>query len=419
MQNWAGSYTYQAARVEQPTNAAEVAAIVRAADRVHAVGTRHCFNAIADAPGGVLISTERLTRVVSLDTAGPTPTVTIEPGVTYGQLGPVLHAAGWALPNLASLPHISVAGSVATATHGSGERLGCLSTSVSAMDLVTADGTTRTLHRGDADFAGAVVHLGVLGVVTRLTLDLVPAFDVAQTVYDGVPMAAFVEHVDAVVGSAYSVSAFTDWQSGTLTQVWMKSLVGTPHFDLRTLGGRPADGPRHPLEAKPGNLASGGRGTDAATAQHGVPGPRHERLPHFRPDFTPSSGAELQTEYFVPRGRAAEALAAVAELGDAIGPALQITEVRFVAADDLWMSMCYGRPSVGVHFTWRKEPAAVAALLPRIERALAPFDARPHWGKLFVEDGPLAERRDPAGLRFRELMRRYDPTSKFGSTYLR
>ncbi len=417
MQNWAETFTYRAARVERPTTADEVAAIVRAADTVHAIGTRHCFSHIADAPGGALISTGKMNRIVSIDTGGPSPTVTVEPGVTYGQLGPVLHAAGWALPNLASLPHISIGGSVATATHGSGETLGCLATHVSAIDLVTADGATRTLRRGDADFNGAVVHLGVLGVVTRLTLDLVPTFDIAQTVYDQVPMAAFAEQMDAIAASAYSVSGFTDWQNGRFTQVWMKSRVGVQQFDLRSIGGARADRQRHPLDGKSGNVASDGKGADACSVQLGVPGPWHERLPHFRMEFTPSSGAEIQSEYFVPRSRAGEALAAVAALGEAIGPVLQVSEVRFIAADELWMSMAYGRPSVGIHFTWRKEPAAVVALLPRIERALLPFDARPHRGKVYNESGPLAERRDEGGERFRALMRAWDPQGKFASAY--
>ncbi len=418
MQNWAGNYTYRAARVERPGTTDELAGLVGGAERVHAVGTRHCFNAVADSPGGTLISTERLTRIFPVDTTGPTPTVTIEPGVTYGQLGPVLHAAGWALPNLASLPHISVAGSVATATHGSGERLGCLATSVSVMDLVTADGTIRTIRRGEADFDGAVVHLGVLGAVARLTLDVVPTFEVEQTVYDHVPMAAFAEQMDDIVGGGYSVSGFTDWQGGRFNQVWMKCLAGRPHFDLEAIGGRRAGRQRHPLEGRAGNVASEGAGANACSVQMGVAGPWHERLPHFRMEFTPSSGEEIQTEYFVPRSRAAEALAAVAELRDVVGPVLQVSEVRFIAADDLWMSMAYGRPSVGLHFTWRKDPAGVAAVLPRLESALLPFDPRPHWGKVFVEDGPLARRSDAAAGRFVRLMRTLDPGSKFASRFV-
>ena len=167
-----------------------------------------------------------------------------------------------------------------------------------------------------------------------------------------------------------------------------------------------------------GNVASDGAGADACTQQLGVPGPWHERLPHFRAEFTPSSGQELQTEYLVPRDRAADALAAVADLRDVTGPVLQVSEVRLVAADDLWLSMAYGRPSVAIHFTWHKDPAGVAAVLPRLEAALAPFDARPHWGKLFVEHGPLAGPAHPRWADFDQLRRRLDPTGKFASAYV-
>ncbi len=417
-QNWAGNHTYRAARVERPTAAAAVADIVLAADRVHAVGTRHSFNAVADSPGGVLISTAGLDRIGSIDAAGDRPTVTVEPGVTYAQLGPVLHAAGWALPNLASLPHISVGGSVATGTHGSGQSVGCLSTQVARLTLVTADGATRTLGRGDADFAGAVVGLGTLGVVTSLSLDLVPTFDVAQTVYDAVPMNRFVADLDAIGGGTYSVSGFTDWQGDRFTQVWVKAVDGRAAPDLRQVGGTLADSPRHPLMGRAGNVASDGAGADACTQQLGVPGPWHERLPHFRAEFTPSSGQELQTEYLVPRDRAADALAAVAVLRDVVAPVLQVSEVRLVAADDLWLSMAHGRPSVAIHFTWHRDPAGVAAVLPRLEAALAPFDARPHWGKLFVEGGSLSGPRHPRWADFGQLRRRLDPAGKFASAYV-
>ena len=416
MRNWAGNHEYQAARVERPTTTAAVAEVVRAAGRVRAVGTRHCFNAVADVPGGVLISTAALDRILSLDV--DRRTVTVEPGVTYAQLGPVLHAAGWALANLASLPHISVAGSVATATHGSGQAIGCLSTQVSSVDLVMADGTTRTFGRGDADFAGVVVGLGSLGVVTALTLDLVPTFDIAQTVYDDVPMGPYLADLDAIGGGTYSVSGFTDWQRDRFTQVWIKAVAGRAHPDLRQLGGRLANGPRHPLMGRVGNVASDGAGAEACSQQLGVPGPWHERLAHFRAEFTPSSGQELQTEYLVPRDRAAEAAAAVAALRDVIGPVLQVSEVRLVAADDLWLSMAYGRPSLAIHFTWHKDPASVATVLPRLEEALTPFDARPHWGKLFVEGGPLSGRRHPRWGDFQQLRRRLDPTGKFASPYV-
>ena len=414
MQNWAKNYTYLARQIESPATIDEVIAIVAREPKIRALGSRHCFNDIADSPG-VLISTQKLNRILSIDRAAQT--VTIEPGVTYGQLGPYLHAAGFALANLASLPHITIAGSCATGTHGSGESNGCLSTSVAAMELVTADGSTRSIRRGDADFNGAVVHLGALGVVTQLTLDVVPTFDIEQFVYERVPVRAFIDRMDEIAASAYSVSGFTDWQAGNFTQVWVKRIAGRSHFDLTEIGGTPAPRQRHPLEGRKGNVASEGSGADACTQQMGVPGPWHERLPHFRMEFTPSSGEELQSEYFVAREYAADALEAISNLRDAIDPLLQISEVRFIAADDLWMSMCHGRASVSIHFTWRKESAGVIALLPRIEAALAPFHARSHWGKIFTMPKETLTKRYQNVNEFRSLAARFDPTGKYRNAF--
>ena len=417
MDNWAGNYTFRAARVERPATVGELADVVRAATRVRAVGTRHCFNDVADAPGGTLLSLDRLPRDVTVDAARRTATVSA--GVTYGDLGPALHAAGWAVPNLASLPHISVVGACATATHGSGADLGCLATAVAAVEWVTADGTVRTVARGDADFAAAAVHLGSLGVVTRITLDLVPTFDVEQRVYDRVPFSAWVDHLDEIAAGAYSLSGFTDWQADRFTQVWVKSVAGRPHADLTRFGGTLADGPRHPLGGRAGNVASDGAGAGACTEQLSVPGPWHERLPHFRLDFTPSSGEEIQTEYMVGRRDLPAAMAALLRLGRDLDPVLQIAEVRLVAADDLWMSPFYCRPSACLHFTWRKDPAGVLAVLPKIEAALEPFDPRPHWGKVFTLPADRLRAAYPKFDAFRSLAAAYDPTGKFRNDYAR
>ena len=415
MQNWAGNLTYSAARVERPTSIDQLAALVAAAERVHAVGSRHCFNDVADTTG-TLISTEHLRRIDPVDTTGPMPTVTIDSGVTYGQLGPVLHAQGYALPNLASLPHVTVAGATATATHGSGESLGCLSTSVSGIEFILADGSIRRVVRGDADFDGAVVNLGALGVVSRLTLDLMPTFEIEQTVIEDVPMDAFAADLDAIVGSVYSISGFTNWRQPRFHQVWLKALAGRSPFDLTRTGGRRATRPLHPIEGL--GLASDGADADACTRQLGIAGPWHERLTHFRIEFTPSSGDELQSEYFVPREHAAAAIKAVMPLGEQIAAVVQTSELRFIAADELWMSMFYRRPSVAFHFTWRNDWPAVRALLPKIEAALAPFEPRPHWGKLFTMPKERVLAVTPNVERFRQLCEATDPLGKFRNRYL-
>ena len=409
---WAGNRTYAAARVHEPRTVEEVQEVVAAARHVRALGTRHCFNDLADTPHD-LVRLDGLDPAVEVDAAART--VTVSGGTRYGALARELHPRGWALHNLASLPHISVAGAVATATHGSGDRSRNLAAAVAGLDLVTADGTLRHLARGDADFDGAVVALGALGVVVRVTLDVEPTYDVAQEVHTDLPWDAVLEHLDEITGSADSVSLFTDWSAAGVRQVWRKTRVDPgaayePRADL--FGARPAPGPLHPLPGiDPVNC----------TQQLGVPGPWHERLPHFRLEFTPSNGDELQSEYLVPRAHAVAAIEALRGLGDLVAPLLQVAEIRTIAGDDLWLSTAEGGDRVGLHFTWLPRQAEVEAVLPRIEAALAPLGARPHWGKLFdAVGGPGADPRElyPRLDDFRALVARTDPEGTFRNAFV-
>ncbi|WP_315096332.1 D-arabinono-1,4-lactone oxidase [uncultured Cellulomonas sp.] len=405
--NWAGNYTYRAEVVHHPGTVEELQELVAGASRIRALGTRHCFNDIADGPA-VLVALDGLEAAPEIDTDARTVTVT--GGTRYGTLAQHLHPAGWAVHNLASLPHISVAGAVATATHGSGDRSRNLAASVAALELVGPAGTLRTVRRGDDDFAGSVVALGALGVATRVTLDIEPTYDVAQEVHLDLPWAAALEHLDEITGSADSVSLFTDWTGDTVAQVWRKTRV-TAGYALRDelFGATPADGPRHPLPGiDPVNC----------TAQLGEPGPWHDRLPHFRMNFTPSNGDELQSEFLVPRVHAVAALEAMRALSDRIAPLLQVTEVRTIAGDDLWLSTAQGGDRVGLHFTWQPRQPEVEALLPTIEAALAPFDARPHWGKLFADEHRDLARLYPRWDDFRSLVARTDPDGVFRNAFL-
>ncbi|HEY8600963.1 MAG TPA: D-arabinono-1,4-lactone oxidase [Thermomicrobiales bacterium] len=409
--NWSGHHTYGAATIHHPTTLAEVQAIVAAATKVRGVGSRHSFNGIADSPGD-LISLEHLNKVLAIDPARRTATV--EGGINYIQLGPQLDRAGFALRNLASLPHISVAGACATATHGSGDRNGNLATAVSAIEFVAPSGDLVTLSRehDGGRFAGAVVSLGALGIVTKLTLDLVPTYRIAQVIYDDLPLATVLEQFDAIMSSAYSVSLFTDWQGMHINQTWVKRLVTddpAPAPEPTFFGATAADSPRRPASKRP---AAG------STPQHGVPGPWHERVPHFRPEGVAPVGKELQTEYFVPRQHAVAAVRAIAALGERLAPVLLIAEVRTIAADDLWLSTCYGRDGVGFHFTWHQDWSKVEAVLPALEEALAPFAARPHWGKLFTMSPARVQALYPCLAEFRALLRHYDPAGKFSNDYV-
>lgn len=395
---WAGSHTYAAAHIRHPETVEQLQEIVADADAVRALGTRHSFTDVADTAGD-LVSTLSLPPTVEVGETG----VRVAAGVRYGDLAVRLHAEGQALATMASLPHISVGGAVATGTHGSGDRTGSLAAAVSGLEVVGADGELRTVRRGDPDFAGHVVSVGALGIVTHLTLDVEPAYEVRQDLFTDVPWDG--ADLDALTSAAYSVSLFTRWTNGLVDQVWLKSRGA----DAPALDGTPAATTLHMLA---------GADLAAVTEQGGVPGPWHERLPHFRPDFTPSHGEELQSEYLVPRAGAAAAVDTLRALAPRFVDLLQVSEVRTIAADDLWLSGAYAGDAVGFHFTWVRDGAGVHAVLPAIEDALLPLGARPHWGKCFVAG---AERVAPAYPRmgdFHALAERVDPGRKLRNDFL-
>ncbi|HVG26526.1 MAG TPA: D-arabinono-1,4-lactone oxidase [Acidobacteriaceae bacterium] len=408
--NWAGNYTFRAADLVEVTSVEHLQQLVRSRPRIKALGARHSFNHIADTPG-TQISVRNL-RGIELDRQRRT--VTVGPGITYGELAPWLDAHGLAVPNIASLPHISVVGACATATHGSGLHNGCLSTSVSALQLVNGSGELVHLSRAaNPDiFPGAVVGLGALGIVTAITLDLVPSFQMAQTVYENLSFDQLEHNLQAIFGAAYSVSLFTLWQNHRATQVWIKRKLDTPEVPASPelfFGATLQTRKLHPL---PGHSA------ENCTEQLGLPGPSFERLPHFRMDYTPSSGAELQTEFFVPLDRAFDAILALEQLRDRITPLLYITELRTVAADDLWLGTAFGRPSLGIHFTWKQQLAAVLDLLPAIQSTLEPFGARPHWAKLFTLGSAQLRSLYPKFADFAALRAQFDPDGRFRNEFL-
>ena len=412
MKNWAGNYTYGARRVHEPRSIDELQGIVSASSALRVLGSRHSFNGIADTNGD-LISLAELPRMIEIDRGGET--VTVDGGVRYGDVCVALDAAGGALHNLASLPHISVAGACATGTHGSGDGHGNLSTAVLAMDVVRPDGEVETIDGRNADgLAAAAVSLGALGVVTRLTLRTQPATLVRQDVYEDLPVDAFIDHFDELASTADSVSFFTEWGANpVIDQVWLKRrvTVGDPYEPPGELHGAiRAAVERHPIRRM---------SAEASTAQLGVPGPWHERLPHFRMDHMPSSGAEIQSEYFVGRGDAMAAFVALLALRDRLAGLIQVSEVRTIAADDLWLSPASGRPTVAFHFTWKPDTDAVAAILPLVERALAPYQPRPHWGKAFAMAPADVRAGYPRLPAFAELARGFDPGGTFRNEFLR
>jgi xylitol oxidase len=401
--NWAGNHAYAGSRLARPASLDELAEVVGAASRVRAIGSRHSFTDIVDSD--VLVSLEALPTVFDLDRAAGT--VTVGGGARYGDVSRALHERGWALANLASLPHISVAGAVATGTHGSGDSNASLATAVGALSLMDGSGASRTVRRGDPDFAGTVVGLGALGIVTSLTLDIEPAYDVRQDVWTDLPYAVVADHFDEVTASGYSVSLFTDFSAAGFSQAWVKSRAAEAPDDF--FGARRATKELHP---------DIGAVAENVTQQGGIVGPWLERLPHFRLEFTPSHGAELQSEYLVPRAQALAALDAIRALRPRLDGLLRVGELRTVAADDLWLSCAYGTDVVGFHLTWVLDEPGVYAVLPDLEAALLPLGARPHWGKCFVATVTDLEALYPRLGDFRALRDRVDAERTFGNAFL-
>ncbi|WP_261300491.1 FAD-binding protein [Paenibacillus andongensis] len=409
--NWAGNYRYSASELHVPANVEQVQQLVAHSKQIKVLGTRHSFNSIADSTES-LISLQNLNQVIALDHANNK--VTVEGGIRYGELCQYLHVNGYALHNLASLPHITVAGACATATHGSGDWNGNLATVVDSMEIVQANGDLVVFSREQkvGGIEGAVVGLGGLGVVTKITLDVIPTFQMSQYVYDNLSLVQLKEHFDNVFSSAYSVSLFTDWKNANFNQVWLKRKMTEQSSDQpepEFFGARIASSHRHPV---PGHTA------ENCSEQMGIPGPWHERLPHFRMDFTPSAGEELQSEYFVPRQDAYHALCALDRIREHISPLLYVSEVRTIAEDNLWMSPCYKQESVAIHFTWKPNWEAVKQVLPIIEKQLAPFQARPHWGKLFTMQPTQLQSLYEKLPDFRQLLLQCDPQGKFLNAFL-
>jgi len=411
MKNWAGNIEYSTDNVYYPKSIDEVKTIVKKCKKLRALGSKHSFNRVADSNDNQ-ISLEHLNKVVSLDETNHT--VTVESGIKYGELAPYLHQHGYALQNLASLPHITVAGAVTTATHGSGVTVGNLATAVSGIEFIDAEGEEIQLTRKDnrEEFNGAVVGIGGVGIVTKLTLDLLPTFEMTQVVYMNLPMQALEKNMLTVLSSGYSVSLFTNWANRNISEVWLKNRAENgvkatilPEF----YGAKAATENVHPVITQ---------SAETVTDQMGIQGPWYERMPHFKMGFKPSTGKELQSEYFVGIEHAYEAMMAIEKLHEKITPHLFITEIRTVKADDLWMSPCYKKDSVAFHFTWKQEIQAVNAIIPLIEQTLAKFSPRPHWAKIFTMSATVLQSRIEKLEDFKALLLKYDPKGKFRNEFM-
>jgi len=411
LKNWAGNITYSTKNLANPGSLTALESAIRQYPNFKVLGTRHCFNTIADSRNQ-FVSVRDLDIPIRIDKEKFR--VSVGAGIRYGTLAEYLEKNGFALHNLASLPHISIAGACLTATHGSGVKNKNLSSAVAEMDIIDASGKTHMLSRekNPDQLNGAVVNLGALGVITRVSLDIQPSYQVGQWVYENLSFDTLRDHFDQIMGAGYSVSLFTDWRNKNCSEVWVKSKL-TKTEQVKPMadfyGAKPASRNLHPIV----ELSA-----ENCTDQMGLPGPWHERLPHFKMGFTPSSGKELQAEYFVPREHSYEAIMAVEKLHEQISPHLLITEIRTIDADEFWMSPCYRQPSTTIHFTWKPEWPDVKKLLPQIESALSPFNAKPHWGKLFAMKPAVLRSRYTRYQDFVSTAREFDPNGKFRNDFL-
>lgn len=403
MKNWSGMVTFQDSHTHSPATVDELAKIVAKEGKIRARGSAHCFNAIADT-SAASVTFENMSQEIVIDK--DRAIVTVPAGMKYGELAVALHDRGWALHNMASLPHISVAGAIATATHGSGVGNGNLATAVRGLEVILADGNIKTVTSQDPDFAGFVVGLGLVGIVSKVDLAIEPTFNVEQTVYRGMSRETYAANLDEIMSLAYSVSYFTTWAAAGGGEVWTKYRSGAK-APAGLFEAYPATSNRHPLP---------GLNPEPCTEQMAVSGPWHLRLPHFKMEFTPSAGDEIQSEFFVDRKDAPAAIAALEKIAPQINEILWVTEIRAIAADNLWMSPHYQRDSIGIHFTWKKVDA-VYEFVKVVEAVLAPFKYRPHLGKVFSASPEYLKSVMPRLDDYMKLVQQIDPTNKFGNTF--
>ena len=401
--NWSGTVEFQDEIAAAPASLDEVQSLIATSSKVRARGSAHCFNDIADT-SATSISLANMSDEIIIDKE--TRTVRVPAGLKYGELAIALNDRGWAIHNMASLPHISVAGAIATATHGSGVGNGNLATAVVGLEIVLPDGSFKRINKGDPKFDGYVVGLGLTGVIINLDLAIEPTFNISQTVYRGLSRESYVANLDQIMSLAYSVSHFTTWAAAGGGEVWAKFRGGAT-APAELFEAYPATSNRHPLP---------GLNPEPCTEQMAVSGPWHLRLPHFKMEFTPSAGDEIQSEFFVARENAPAAIAALEKIAPQINEILWVTEIRAIAADELWMSPHYQRDSIGIHFTWKKVPA-VYEMVKVVEAVLAPFGYRPHMGKVFSASPQYLASVMPRLSDFKELVKELDPSNKFGNKF--
>lgn len=405
MQNWSKNVDFNDRDFLQPGTLTELQESIRSNQKIRARGTAHSFNEIANT-SSYAINLAKMPRLIEVN--ADRTSVKVAAGLTYGELAPVLHSQGWALNNLASLPHISIAGSISTGTHGSGIKNQNLANQVSSFDIVTSEGELRHIDRTNPVFNALIIGLGLSGIVYQYDLRIEPTFEIRQVIYPQIPFNILQRNFDEIMGTAYSVSYFTDWSRDQVGNLWCK--FRDNEVIPESVGGiSKAESKYHPIPSVDAT---------ACTDQFGESGDWHQRLPHFKLEFIPSVGEEIQTEFFMDRKDAAAALEVLMQLSDVITPLLWITELRTMAADEIWLSGAYQRDTLAIHFTWKKEDT-IYSVIQKVEDALRPFNYRPHWGKVFTADAKYLSTVYPRMSEFKALILALDPSKKFENTFTR
>ncbi|KAI1700234.1 d-arabinono-1,4-lactone oxidase domain-containing protein [Ditylenchus destructor] len=357
LHNWGNNFRFSTQNIQYPTSVEEVQQIVRNANKLRVVGTRHSFSKIADSPN-TMLSTLALKNIIGFD---PTvPSITVQAGITYTDLNPFLPNYG---PN-------------------------------------------------DPELKAIAVGLGAFGVITQVELEVEPTFNLTNYVFVNMPEQDIYDHFDEIENLGYSVQLFTDFSTpGVWDQVWVwvRSDENSNVGNMQNLYGATRTHEQvTAIEALPPTYLM----------EQGKEQPWYYGLVDYHLGLSGFDGAEIQSEYFMPYENAIPAIQAVSNFSDLIAPRVYTMLIRTIKGDDLWMSESFNETTVAIHFTWKPNMTAVMEVLPQIEQALLPYGARPHWGKVFAQGPETYLHRYPKLNQWKQLAETLDPTHKFRNKFL-
>uniref|UniRef100_A0A915D0Y3 FAD-binding PCMH-type domain-containing protein n=1 Tax=Ditylenchus dipsaci TaxID=166011 RepID=A0A915D0Y3_9BILA len=413
--NWGGNFNFSTQDIKYPTTTAGVQQLVKECKgKIRPVGTRHSFSEIANT-NDTLICLVHMNLILSVDPS--VPSVTVQAGITYTDLIPFLQSIGLAIPMMASLGEISIAGAINTAVHGSGAGIGNLATQVLGLQMVLADGSVVQYSKGqnDTELAAATVGLGALGIVTQVTLQAQPTYNLAINVFENMDMSVLDTQLYNITHSGYAINMWSTFGTpGVLDQVWITTKVDSngvnAYGNVSQLYGAPAaTAQSSPIAALPPTYV---------VPQMGIVGPYYERLTDYDLGLSGQEGQQTQSEYYVDFDDFVPALKALQTLSAEINAVVYVALFRITEKDELWMSPQYKKTTMAIHFSWQPKLDQVMALLPKIEAALAPFNPIPHWGKLYTLKPEQYLPLLPKYPEWREQVELHDPTHKFRNKWL-